>query len=52
MNVRLTRRGKIVVGILATLALLLLYGIFGTLTMPEECRVSIEEMSAACQSLL
>jgi len=52
MSVRLTRRGKIVAGILVTLALIFLYGIFGTLTMPEECRVSIEEMSAACKSLL
>lgn len=52
MNTRLTRRGKIVVGILVALALVTMYAILGNLTMPEECRVSIEEMSAACRSLL
>lgn len=52
MNVRLTRRGKIVVGILVALALITMYAIVGHLTMPEECRVSIEEMSEACKALL
>ena len=51
-DVRLTRRGRIVVGIAVAVALVTLYGILSTMLTPEECRVSIEEMSEACRSLL
>ena len=51
-TIRLTRRGKIVVGILAAAAMLSLYAIGVDLVTPEACKVSIAEMSEACRALL
>jgi len=51
-TIRLTRRGKIVVGILAAAALLALYALGMDLVTPEACKVSIAEMSDACKALL
>lgn len=51
-TIRLTRRGKILVGILVTAGLLALYALGMDLVTPEACKVSIEEMSDACRSLL
>ena len=51
-DIRLTRRGRIVVAVLVTLAVIVLYSILHNMTMPEECRVSIAEMSETCRTLL
>lgn len=47
-DIRLTTRGKVVLvaAILATV-----YGLF-IVTTPDECKVSTEDMSSACISLL
>lgn len=46
-NARLTRRGKIVLGILFVIAVSWLYDI----TTPEQCKVAIENMSEWCKDL-
>lgn len=51
-TIRLTRRGQIVLGILAAAAMLGLYALGMEITTPEQCKVSIAEMSEACRSLL
>lgn len=51
-DIRLTRRGRIVVAVMVTLAIIVLYSILNNVTMPEECRVSIAEMSETCRTLL
>lgn len=47
-GIRLTTRGKIVIGIIVTLIALALL----SATTPNECNVDVSEMSTACKSLL
>lgn len=51
-DIRLTTRGKIVFGLLLLVGLVLFYWAASTVLTPEDCRVSVEEMSQACKSLL
>ena len=46
-NARLTRRGKIVLGILFVITVSWLYDI----TTPDQCKVAIENMSEWCKDL-
>jgi hypothetical protein len=46
-NARLTRRGKIVLGILFVIAVCWAYDI----TTPDQCKVAIENMSEWCKDL-
>ena len=46
-NARLTRRGKIVLGVLFVIAVYWLYDI----TTPDQCKVAIENMSEWCKDL-
>lgn len=51
-DIRLTRRGKIVVAIaLAALAVAVYWLMLDTVT-PEECKVDTASMSAACKALV
>lgn len=51
-KLRLTPRGRVVVGILAFLAFLAAWALLDHLTTPEVCRVPFEEMSQGCINLL
>jgi len=46
-NARLTRRGKIVLGIVVVVIVYWLYDI----TTPDQCKVAIENMSQWCKDL-
>lgn len=51
-KVRLTRRGEIVVSILAIIAFFALWGLADYITTPEVCRVPFEQMSDGCKAIL
>lgn len=46
-NIRLTRRGKIVLGIVVAIIVYWLYDI----TTPDQCKVAVENMSQWCKDL-
>jgi hypothetical protein len=46
-NARLTRRGKIVLGIVVAVIVYWLYDI----TTPDQCKVAVENMSQWCKDL-
>ena len=47
-KLRLTNRGKVVVGILLTALLLALFSYADRVTTPEACRVPTEQMTQEC----
>lgn len=47
-KVRLTRRGQLVVGLLATVLILTLLSIVDRVTTPAECRVPTGQMTQEC----
>jgi len=51
-DIRLTTRGKIVVGILIAVALTFFYWKASEIITPQECQVPIVQMSDSCKALL
>ena len=52
MDIRLTRRGKIVFGIFIAALSIATYWMLHDIVTPSECKVPRDQMSAACHSLI
>jgi len=52
MGVRLTKRGRYVVGTALFLAFLAVWAFLDNATTPEACKVPVEQMSQFCKDLL
>ena len=52
MGVRLTKRGRVVVGSLLFAGFLLVWAFLDNATTPEACKVPVEQMSQFCVDLL
>jgi hypothetical protein len=52
MGVRLTKRGRYVVGTALFLAFLTVWAFLDNATTPEACKVPVEQMSQFCKDLL
>ena len=48
----LTRRGRLLVGWVIAILLMLLFWWVNELITPDECKVSVDKMSHACKQLL
>jgi len=51
-NLRLTRRGRLVIGWAIALAFLVVFALANYATTPAECRVDVEQMSQFCKDLV
>lgn len=49
---KFSKRGRIVVGFIIFAIFLALFAFFNDITTPEQCKVSLEEMSTFCKNLL
>ena len=52
LGVRLTRRGRVVVGLILFAIFLAVFAFLNDITTPEQCKVPLEEMSTFCKNLL
>lgn len=50
--IRLTRRGRIVRGIVIAILAYLAFAWLNDITTPEACKVPVEQMSYGCKALL